>query len=90
MQETPGCGHISLKARITEVHQEAITYGVAKLSIQERNFIQSIFEAAERPGFTSLSGKQERWFLTIARRLEATRGKSMWEVIAERYKARRR
>lgn len=75
-------------ARITEIHTEACTYGNQKLTGKELAFLDSIHAQSLRPGFTGLSAKQEAWFNALAKKLEATKGKFAFEVIAGNWRER--
>lgn len=75
---------------IAEIHSEATTYGVGKLTVKEREFVESVYQQSQRPGFTRLTDKQNNWLSAIARKLMNTSGKHQWEVVAERARERLR
>lgn len=74
---------------IESTYREAMTFGLGKLTVREKDFLGCVFRLASRVEFTGLSPKQAAWLSSIARKLEATKGKEWWQVLAERNRARR-
>jgi hypothetical protein len=75
---------------IEETRREAVTYGMGKLSVREQDFVRCLSVLARRSEFEGLTARQHGWLSAIAGKLDATKGKYQWQVIAERGRARMR
>lgn len=72
---------------IRETYNEAITYGMGKLTGTELRFLESIYLPSLAQDCI-LTPKQEAWFCAIANKLETTKGMLAVQVIGKKHRSK--